>query len=75
MSNKPNWILASEKLPDDGRPVLIYARNIHHVIARYGEFRTETGDKKAWVTADAWNGNIEIKHKVIKWMPLPDPLV
>lgn len=66
------WIPCSERLPEDGRPVLIYAWNVHHVIARYGEFRTENGYKKTWVTADAWNGNTEIRHEVIKWMPLPE---
>lgn len=68
------WIPVSERLPEDGRPVLIYAWNVHHVIARYGEFRTDNGYKKVWVTADAWNGNTEIKHEVIAWMPLPEPM-
>ena len=67
------WIPVSERLPEDGRPVLIYAWNVHHVIARYDEFRTANGYKKTWVTADAWNGNTKIKHKVIAWMPLPEP--
>ena len=67
------WIPVSERLPEDGRPVLIYAWNVHHVIARYDEFRTENGYKKCWVTADAWNGNTEINHDVIAWMPLPEP--
>lgn len=67
------WIPVSERLPEDGRPVLIYAWNVHHVIARYGSFRTENGYKNTWVTADAWNGNTEIRHEVIAWMPLPEP--
>lgn len=67
------WIPVSEKLPEDDRPVLIYAWSVHHVIARYGEFRTENGYKKTWVTADAWNGNTEINHEVIAWMPLSEP--
>ena len=67
------WIPVSERLPEDGRPVLIYAWNVHHVIARYDEFRTADGYKKTWVTSDAWNGNTEIKHEVIAWMPLPKP--
>jgi hypothetical protein len=70
---KQRWIPVSERLPEDGRPVLIYAWNVHHVIARYDEFRTANGYKKTWVTADAWNGNTEIKHEVIAWMPLPEP--
>ena len=69
----PNWILCSERLPEDGRPVLIYAWNVHHVIARYDEFRAATGYKNCWVTADAWNGNTEINDEVIAWMPLPEP--
>lgn len=67
------WISVSDRLPEDGRPVLIYAWNVHHVIARYDEFRTANGYKKTWVTADAWNGNTEINHEVIAWMPLPAP--
>lgn len=67
------WVPVSKRLPEDGRPVLIYAWNVHHVIARYESFRTETGYKKCWVTADAWNGNTEIKDDVIAWMPLPEP--
>ncbi len=70
---KTGWIPVSERLPEDGRPVLIYAWNVHHVIARYDEFRTANGYKKTWVTADAWNGNTEINHEVIAWMPLPSP--
>ena len=72
-SQEPKWIPVSERLPEDGRPVLIYAWNVHHVIARYDEFRTANGYKKTWVTADAWNGNTEINHEVIAWMPLPEP--
>lgn len=71
--NKGEWIPVTERLPEDGRPVLIYAWNVHHVVARYDSFRTENGYKKCWVTADAWNGNTEIKHDVIAWMPLPSP--
>lgn len=71
--NKTEWIPVIERLPEDGRPVLVYAWNVHHVIARYDEFRTDDGYKKVWVTADAWNGNTEITHKVIAWMPLPEP--
>lgn len=68
------WISCSERLPEDERPVLIYAWNVHHVVARYGQFRTEDGGyKNAWVTAGAWFGNTEIKHKVIAWTPLPEP--
>lgn len=41
--------------------------------AKYGIFRTKNGYKETWVTADAWNGNTEIKHEVIAWMPLTEP--
>ena len=73
LREQTRWIPVSERLPEDGRPVLIYAWNVHHVIARYDSFRTENGYKKCWVTADAWNGNTEIKRDVIAWMPLPKP--
>lgn len=75
-SENPNkWIPVSERLPEDGRPVLIYAWSVHHVIARYDSFRFENGYKKCWVTADAWNGNTEIEHEVIAWMPLTEPTI
>ena len=73
LREQTRWIPVRERLPDDGRPVLIYAWNVHHVVARYDEFRTNDGYKKCWVTADAWNGNTEIKHDVKAWMPLPEP--
>ena len=73
LEQQPKWIPVSERLPEDGRPVLIYAWSVHHVVARYDKFRTESGYKECWVTADAWNGNTEIKHEVIAWMPLPEP--
>ena len=73
LPERPRWIPVSERLPEDGGPVLIYAWNVHHVVARYDIFRTENGYKKCWVTADAWNGNTEIKHAVIAWMPMSTP--
>lgn len=68
------WIPCSERLPEKPEQVLIYARNVHYVLAKYREIRTWEGIyKMAWVMEDAYNAPHEIKHDVIAWMPLPEP--
>lgn len=70
----PNWIPCSERLPETEEQVLIYAWNVHYVLAKYREIRTCDGVyKMAWVTEDAYSTPREIKHEVICWMPLPEP--
>lgn len=71
---EPKWIPCSERLPGTEEQVLIYAWNVHYVLAKYKEIRTCDGVyKMAWVTEDAYNIPQEIKHEVICWMPLPEP--
>ena len=71
---EPQWILCSERLPEKPEQVLIYAWNVHYVLAKYREIRTLEGIyKMAWVMEDAYNAPHEIKHDVIAWMPLPEP--
>lgn len=71
---EPHWIPCEERLPETEEQVLIYAWNVHYVLAKYKEIRTCDGVyKMAWVTEDAYNIPREIKHEVICWMPLPEP--
>lgn len=70
---EPRWIPCSERLPEDGRQVLVYARSVHFALAKYEEMREADGTyKKQWVTFDAWKPFYKIKE-VIAWMPLPEP--
>lgn len=70
---KQRLIPCSEKLPKDRRQVLVYARNVGYVLAKYDEMREADGTyKKQWVTFDAWKPYYTIKE-VIAWMPVPVP--
>ena len=70
---EPQWIPCSERLPKDGRQVLVYARSTHYALAKYDEMREADGTyKKQWVTFDAWKPFYTIKE-VLAWMPLPEP--
>lgn len=70
---EPHWIPVTEKLPEDGRQVLVYARGARYALAKYDEMMEADGSyKKQWVTFDAWKPLYTIKE-VIAWMPLPAP--
>ena len=72
-SNEPHWISVTERLPENGEQVLVYARSVHYALAKYDEMREADGTyKKQWVTFDAWKPFYTIKE-VIAWMPLPEP--
>ena len=69
----PKWIPVTERLPKDGRQVLVFAMSVHYALAKYDEMRDADGTyKKQWVTFDAWKPYYTIKD-VIAWMPLPEP--
>ena len=74
LENIPHWIPVTERLPKDGRQVLVYAMSVHYALAKYDEMRDADGTyKKQWVTFDAWKPYYTIKD-VIAWMPLPEPM-
>ena len=67
------WIPCSERLPENNRQVLVYARSVHFALAKYDEMRNANGIyEMQWVTFDAWKPFYKIKE-VIAWMPLPEP--
>ena len=70
---EPHWIPVTERLPENGRQVLVYAMSVHYALAKYDEMRNADGTyKKQWVTFDAWKPFYSIKE-VIAWAELPEP--
>ena len=39
------WIPCSERLPENGRQVLVFARSVHFALAKYDEMREADGQK------------------------------
>ena len=73
IQSEQGWIPCSERLPKDGRQVLVYARSVHFALAKYDELRNADGSySMQWVTFDAWKPFYTIKD-VIAWMPLQEP--
>ena len=71
--SEPHWIPCGERLPEDGKQVLVYARGARYALAKYDEMMEADGSyKKQWVTFDAWKPLYTIKE-VMAWMPLPEP--
>lgn len=67
------WIPVTERLPKEGRQVLVYAVSVHYAIAKYDEMMNADGTwEKQWVTYDAWKPMYKIKG-VLAWRPLPEP--
>lgn len=67
-----HWIPVTERLPENGRQVLVYARSVHYALAKYDEMLDADGTyKKQWVTFDAWKPFYSIKE-VIAWCELPN---
>lgn len=70
---EPQWISCKDRLPENGRQVLVYARSVHYALAKYDEMREADGIyKKQWVTFDAWKPFYTIKD-VLAWKPLDKP--
>lgn len=70
---EPHWIPVTERLPENGRQVLVYARSVHYALAKYDEMREADGTyKKQWVTFDAWKPFYSIKE-VIAWCEVSEP--
>ena len=59
-SVQPKWIPVTERLPENGRWVLVYGRNWAIPIMAFHE-------------SDAWIDDQFEKHSVTHWMPLPEP--
>ena len=57
-----NWISVEERLPEEGKEVLIYVRNYHVTIGRL---------YNSWMTSGGYNWHA--RERVTHWQPLPEP--
>lgn len=76
---EPQWIPCSERLPERGKEVLVTrdydGRADHHKPCRYVEVASCYGDNDdiAWCSYSDEYKMSPRSHKVIAWMPLPEP--
>lgn len=58
------WISVEERLPEDGKNVLIFVRTM----SRWWHMEVD------WHTGNSWYNNAETNwNKITHWMPLPEP--
>lgn len=62
------WISVKDRLPENGKPVLIFKENLNFEINRYNNGDWEFFNKEI----DDWNFS-HIDDLPIYWMPLPEP--
>lgn len=60
----PRWIPVEERLPEDGKNVLIFVRTM----SMWWHMEVD------WHTGNSWHNNAETDwNKITHWMPLPEP--
>lgn len=66
----PKWISVQERLPEEYKPVLVYAK---HTPEYFSDWSVVMED--VWL-GDGWDCNADTDvHEVTHWMPLPEPPV
>ena len=65
---RQRWIPVSERLPEEGTPVLVHFNELNDVIiAHHDSFHP------SWETGGDWNYMDEEYNWATHWMPLPEP--
>lgn len=60
----PRWIPVEERMPEDGKNVLIFVRTM----SMWWHMEVD------WHTGNSWHNNAETDwNKITHWMPLPEP--
>lgn len=64
----PKWISVKERMPEEYKPVLVYAKHTPEYFSDWFAVMEDT-----WL-GDSWecNGDSDV-HEVTHWMPLPEP--
>ena len=65
---RQRWIPVSERLPEDGAPVLVHFNVLNDVIVAYHD-----SFHPSWETGGDWNYVDEKYDWATHWMPLPKP--